>query len=213
MPLAVQQTPSRVVPVTVHATSAIDLADVTGRLRMHPSLHVEADAAVNSDAVAVLVHQDMDAVLLRLRSLTPGHTRAVLITGESQDVALLHAINRGVGAILWRHELTTRRLHRAVHTVSRGGQDLPRGLLSHLVAQVVEPRGQTAGRVASPARMSTRETDILRLVADGMDNSEIAERLGCPEFTVRTVLYDMAARLHLRSRAHAVAYALRGGHI
>ncbi|MFJ2264656.1 LuxR C-terminal-related transcriptional regulator [Streptomyces sp. NPDC087844] len=199
--------------MTVHATSAIDLADVTCRLRSHPSLHVETDAAVNSDAVAVLVHQDMDAVLLRLRSLMPGRTRAVLITGESQDDALLHVINRGVDAILWRHELTTRRLHQAVHTVSRGGQDLPGGLLSHLVEQVVEPRRRTTDRAAPQAGMSPQETDILRLVAEGMDNSEIAERLGCPEFTVRTALYDMAARLHLRSRAHAVAYALRGGHI
>jgi len=52
---------------------------------------------------------------------------------------------------------------------------------------------------------------VLRLIADGCDTSEIANRLAYSERTVKNVLHDVTTRLQLRNRSHAVAYALRQG--
>jgi len=59
--------------------------------------------------------------------------------------------------------------------------------------------------------LSDRETEILRLVADGYDTSEIARRMAYSERTVKHILHDVITRLQLRNRSHAVAYALRQG--
>ena len=60
-------------------------------------------------------------------------------------------------------------------------------------------------------QLSSREADVLRLVAEGRDTSEIAEELCYSERTVKNVLHDLTTRLQLRNRTHAVAYALREG--
>jgi DNA-binding NarL/FixJ family response regulator len=54
---------------------------------------------------------------------------------------------------------------------------------------------------------------VLRLVADGLDTHQIAEKLAYSERTIKNVLYGVMSRLQLRNRAHAVAYALREGYI
>ena len=53
--------------------------------------------------------------------------------------------------------------------------------------------------------------EVLKLLADGLDTSEIARRLSYSERTIKAVLHDVTARFQLRSRAHAVAYAVRAG--
>jgi DNA-binding NarL/FixJ family response regulator len=55
--------------------------------------------------------------------------------------------------------------------------------------------------------------EVLRLVADGLDTSEIARQLAYSERTVKNVLHDVTSRLQLRNRSQAVAYALRQGFI
>jgi len=52
---------------------------------------------------------------------------------------------------------------------------------------------------------------VLRLVADGLETSEIASRLSYSERTIKKVLHEVMTRLQLRNRSHAVAYALRNG--
>ena len=52
---------------------------------------------------------------------------------------------------------------------------------------------------------------MLRLVAEGLDTSEIAEKTSYSELTVKNVLHEVTTRLQLRNRAHAVGYALRNG--
>ncbi len=54
---------------------------------------------------------------------------------------------------------------------------------------------------------------MLRLMADGMDTAEIAQKLCYSERTVKNVIYGVTSRLNLRNRPHAVAYAMRAGAI
>ena len=71
--------------------------------------------------------------------------------------------------------------------------------------QVLTPRGLTF------AGLTPRETEVLRLVAQGDDTAEIARKMCYSERTVKSVLHDLTTRLQLRNRTHAVAYAVREG--
>ncbi|MFI6303567.1 response regulator transcription factor [Amycolatopsis thailandensis] len=70
-------------------------------------------------------------------------------------------------------------------------------------------------RTPEPAatNLSARETDVLRLMADGLDTNAIAAELSYSERTVKNIIYALTSRLKLRNRSHAVAYALRTGAI
>ena len=61
------------------------------------------------------------------------------------------------------------------------------------------------------AGLYTREVEVLRLVAEGADTLEIAQRRSYSERTVRNIIHGLLTRMKLNNRAHAVAYALRNG--
>jgi DNA-binding NarL/FixJ family response regulator len=89
---------------------------------------------------------------------------------------------------------------------------VPPDLLGRLLDQVgTLQRGVLGPRGLTFNGLATREIEVLRLVADGCDTSEIADRLAYSERTVKNVLHDVTTRLQLRNRSHAVAYALRQG--
>jgi DNA-binding NarL/FixJ family response regulator len=60
-------------------------------------------------------------------------------------------------------------------------------------------------------QLGERELRVLRLIAEGFSNGEIAAQLGWSEHTVKNALYDLMATLGVRNRAHAAAYAVRNG--
>jgi len=70
---------------------------------------------------------------------------------------------------------------------------------------VLEPRGLTA------AGLGTREVEVLRLLAEGLDTAEIAQAMNYSERTVKSIIHGVLTRCRLRNRAHAVAFALRSG--
>ena len=77
--------------------------------------------------------------------------------------------------------------------------------MGHLQRQVLSPRGLTF------AGLTERELEVLRLLADGLDTSEVGQRLFYSERTVKNIIHDVTSRLELRNRTHAVAYAIREG--
>jgi DNA-binding NarL/FixJ family response regulator len=77
--------------------------------------------------------------------------------------------------------------------------------MSNIQSNVLSPRGMTL------SGLSEREIEVLRLVADGLETSEIAARLCYSERTVKGVVHEITTRLRLRNRAQAVAYAVRQG--
>jgi DNA-binding NarL/FixJ family response regulator len=103
---------------------------------------------------------------------------------------------------------------RAVIAAHRGEGDLPSDLLGRLISQVGTLRTSSVGSSGvRPSGLTSRETDVLRLVAEGMDTGEIARKLSYSERTVKNIMHGLTTRLALRNRAHAVAYALREGYI
>lgn len=174
------------------------------------------DAEPRPGTVAVLVGETPDETMLSsLRKLVRSDgARAVLVVSLIRETELLDVIECGVGAVVWRHEATALRLSQAVIAASRGDGDLPADLLGRLISQVGTLQRSMAGRPGTPfSGLVSREVDVLRLVAEGLDTGEIASKLSYSERTVKNVMHGLTTRLHLRNRAHAVAYALREGYI
>jgi DNA-binding NarL/FixJ family response regulator len=117
-----------------------------------------------------------------------------------------------VCGVVRRTDATAERLVRVIEIAAAGEGSLPTDLIGRLLHQVSKLQHQVLSpRGLSLTGLTDRETTILRLVADGMDTHEIADRLAYSERTVKNVLHDVTSRFQLRNRSHAVAYALREG--
>ncbi|MFI8948087.1 LuxR C-terminal-related transcriptional regulator [Streptomyces sp. NPDC053750] len=204
----------RRVPVAVTAPDPISREGAVSQLRRHPEIDLREESGPGT--VALLIEDVLDdTALTRLRRVVRSEgARAVLVVGAIRENELLDVVECGVGAIVWRHEATAHRLVQAVLAASRGDGDLPADLLGRLISQVGTLHRGAAGRPGAPSLgLAPREVDVLRLVAEGFDTGEIAGKLSYSERTVKNVMHGLTTRLHLRNRAHAVAYALREGYI
>lgn len=208
--------PADRIRVAVHARDPISREGVHSQLRRYPEIDLREDGDSGPDMVLLVIEDGLDeAVLTRLRRLVRSEgARVALVVGTLREAELLDVVECGVGAIVWRHEATATRLLQAVHAAARGDGDMPSDLLGRLVAQVGTLHRNATGRPGVPVTgLTPRETDVLRLVADGLDTGEIAKKLSYSERTVKSVMHGLTTRLHLRNRAHAVAQALREGYI
>jgi DNA-binding NarL/FixJ family response regulator len=170
----------------------------------------------SADVVLVLAGQvtaDTLSLIQRAAAQAPGRELPfVLVCDDIRESQLLRALNFGMVSVLLREDTDFDRIVGALQTARDGGADIPsdaRGWLESRIRiiqrDVLDPRGLTT------AGLFTREVDVLRLLADGLDTLEIAERLNYSERTVRNIIHGVLTRLKLRNRVHAVAYALRNG--
>lgn len=125
---------------------------------------------------------------------------------------LLAAIACGPVSVLTRREADTDRVVRAITGIPQGRLELPGDAVGWLAARlrtihrdVLEPRGLTV------AGLGTREVEVLRLLAEGLDTAAIAEAMNYSERTVKSIIHGVLTRWRLRNRAHAVAFAVRSG--
>jgi DNA-binding NarL/FixJ family response regulator len=196
------RTAARVV-VEVHAADPISRAGAVHHLCQYPGIALSDDSQPERVSVAVVIAETVDeSVLQTLRRLTRGGLGSVvLVVARMRESQLLDVVECGVGTILWRHEADAARLLQGVLAASRGDGNLPTDLLGRLLTQVGRMQRSAAEGTAVPVGLSERDT------------TEIAARLSYSERTVKNVLHGLTSRLHLRNRAHAVAYALREGYI
>lgn len=175
------------------------------------------DPADQAEATVFVVSCDQltaDVVALLRRSAAELAVPVVLVVSEITEAELLIAVECRVVAVLPRVAVTADRLAHSVLAAANGGGVLPPSLVGELLKhverlhrEVLTPNGLNA------AGLTSREVDVLRLMANGFDTHEIADELCYSERTVKNVIYGITHRLKLRNRAHAVAYALRTGMI
>lgn len=200
--------------MAVYAEDLILHAGVVQQLRHRPEVELladdEADAAETSLVVVDALDDSTVQLLRRLRRVTG--TRVGLIVGSLGSRALQPLIEYGVAAVLRRSEADQDRLVHLVTAMAKGEGVLPGDLLGRLLEHVssvqrmvLDPRG------LSMSTLTTREAQMLKLVAEGLDTAEIAEKTSYSERTVKNVLREVTMRLQLRNRAHAVGYAMRYG--
>jgi DNA-binding NarL/FixJ family response regulator len=165
----------------------------------------------------VVVADRVDGQVLELvRAARSGRhgPEVVLVATELTPEEARWVIALGARGLLRRREASADRLVRTVTTAADGDCTLPTDLLGLLLdphAGPAERPDPAARRSWSGPGLTAREAAVLRLVAEGRETSEIAEELCYSVRTVTAVVRDITQRYRLRNRAHAVAYALRGG--
>jgi DNA-binding NarL/FixJ family response regulator len=198
----------------VHGSDPISRAGVISQLRACPEIRIVGDMEVDEATVAVYITDTVDDDATRtMRALRRGDLpRLVLVATVLDEAALVSAAEVGVGGLLRRADATPEALVRTIVKVASGQGEVPADLLGRLMEQlgrlqrqVLSPRGLTF------TGLTPRETEVLRMVAEGHDTAEIAARMSYSERTVKNVLHDLTTRLQLRNRTHAVAYAVREG--
>ncbi|MGV9977142.1 response regulator transcription factor [Micromonospora wenchangensis] len=198
----------------IRTPDPISTAGITAALRGRAEIEVVPAQMITADTVGVVAADTLDHgtldVLRAVRRL--GCRRFVLVAAVESDSALIPAVELGVRALASRTEATGHRLAQLVVSTASGGAAMPPEVLGLLVKQVTRLQQTVlAPRGIDVNGLSVRESEILRLVADGMDTREVATRLSYSERTVKNVLHDITSRFQLRNRTHAVAYAVREG--
>lgn len=206
-----------------------------GLLETQPDFTVVGTASDGAAAVRVCLDERPDVVLMDVRMpVVDGieATRRIVEAGASARVLILttfdldqyvyDAIRAGASGFLLK-DVTAERLFDAVRVVAAGNALLAPTVTRRLIGQFVErvavtthEAGAGAARPDSPTAtalrsLTPRETQVLRLVAQGLSNPEIATRLTITEETVKTHVSRMLAKLHLRDRTQAVVTAYESG--
>jgi two-component system response regulator DesR len=123
--------------------------------------------------------------------------RVLILTALAQPANLRTALDAGVSGFLAKHTPAVD-LIRAVREIHRG-------------ARLIDPAVALAALDARPSPLTPRETDVLRLMARGLSNGEIAAALVVGEATVKTHVARVLMKLGLRDRVQAVVYAYESG--
>lgn len=200
--------------VTVHVVAWDPIISVGLKtiLSEHPQIVPVHDSDQPVQVVVLAVEALLPSVVQHLNAIAKREIPVVLLASEVGEASLLALIECGVVAFLDRRSMTNDELMEAVVGAAAGEGVMSRaalgrlmGLVRRMQTDVLAPMGFNA------VGLSPREVDVLRLVADGADTSEIAKELAYSESTVKHVLYELTTRLKLRNRSHAVAFALRAG--
>ncbi|MET7685415.1 response regulator transcription factor [Streptomyces sp. NPDC005423] len=200
--------------VAIHAPDGITRAGLGSYLQHDRRVsELPSDKMQEADVIVVAVDVTDASALDLLRSLNDSpDARFVMVTGQQWQADITAAVDCGVRAVLWRDAFTPAVFIRTLLTIAGGGGNFPHTLQGALMEQVrwtqrevLAPRGLTASGV------SPREVDVLRLIAEGKEYSEIASKLAYSERTVKYTIYGLMKRLQLNNRAHAVSYAIRAG--
>lgn len=172
------------------------------------------DQRATANVVVVAVDRISPEVLTGLRRVaTDIGAPVVLVLDEVGERDVLAAVEHRVVAILPRTAATGAGVLRSVLAAASGGGVMPPSLVAELLKHVERLQRALVSPDTSVPKLTPREADVLRLMADGLGTAEIADRLCYAERTIKNVFYGLTTRLNLRNRPHAVAYALRKGMI
>jgi DNA-binding NarL/FixJ family response regulator len=136
--------------------------------------------------------------------------RVVILTTFDLDEYVRPALAAGVSGFLLK-DTPAERLGDAVRTVAEGHALLAPTVTRRLIDTYVERPTLDAGRAELLASLTPREDDVLRAMADGLSNAEIASRLHLGEGTVKTHVTRVLTKLGVRDRLQAVVFAYSSG--
>src|SRR5436309_4677461 len=135
------------------------------------------------------------AGVARLKTLLP-QTQVIMLTIEEDSEKVFESMKAGATGYLVKH-VSPQEILEAVAEVHRGGAPMS----SHIARKVVTAFRQPTVVVSEEAHLTTREEEVLRLLAKGRRSKEIADELGMGSGTVNTHVRHIYEKLHVRSRA------------
>ena len=189
-------------------------------LETQPDISVVSEAETGAEAVHLAAEHAPDVVLMDLvmpgmdgveatrqvKQVSP-RTQVIVLTSYHQDEYIFPAIRAGALSYLLK-DVGPDKLAEAVRKAANREAILhPR-----IAARVVQELHGARPDVLNPfTELSDRELDVLRLIADGLSNADIAERLIISEKTVKSHVSNILSKLHLADRTQVAVYAWREG--
>ena len=137
--------------------------------------------------------------------------KVVVVTVSEDEQDLFEAIKSGAEGYMLKG-MSEEELSGTLDRIRAGEPALSPGLAAKILNEFARMARDGAGRPAGPEeQLTARERDVLRLVADGATNREIAATLYLSENTIGFHMKNILAKLHLKNRAQAAAFAIRAG--
>jgi DNA-binding NarL/FixJ family response regulator len=167
--------------------------------------------ALSPDVVLMDVRMPgMDGIEATRQLAGPDGPRVIVLTTFDLDEYVYDALRAGASGFLLK-DVTAEHLFDAVRVVAAGEALLAPTVTRRLIGEFARQRPQAAPPTAALATLTPRETQVLRLVAEGLSNPEIAARLVVTEETVKTHVSRVLGKLGLRDRTQAVVTAYETG--
>jgi DNA-binding NarL/FixJ family response regulator len=218
-PKAAQPDQLKVLVVDDHAVFRHGLQMV---LEQEPDIEVVGEAGDGEHAVEQAVELMPDVVLMdvrmpkrsgiqatqQIKDMLP-HVKILMLTISDEEADLYDAIKAGAAGYLLK-EISIEEVADAVRSVWAGQSRISPSMASKLLNEfaAMSKRANEPQDVPGP-RLTEREMEVLKLVAKGMNNRDIAKDLFISENTVKNHIRNILEKLHLHSRMEAVVYAVR----
>ena len=184
-----------------------------------PEIEVVGEAKDGEEAITLARTHQPDVILLDLVMPRKGGVEAIteitqenpearilVITSFSDDEKVYHAVKAGALGYLLK-DSSPQELMQAIHDVYQGKMSLQPDIALKLIHELNRP----SDLPLTDDPLTEREVEVLRLVAQGLPNEDIAERLVISERTVGAHVSNILNKLHLANRTQAALYALRKG--
>ena len=218
--------PAAPVKIVVADDHEVVRAGFAALLDTQPDFTVLGTASDGAQAVRIGHELQPDVILMDVRmpgtdgieatrQLTVGGNgpRVIILTTFDLDEYVYDALCAGASGFLLK-DVAAERLFDAVRVVAAGQALLAPAVTRRLISEVARIRPAAASAAVAPravAELTPRETEVLRLLAEGLSNPEIAGRLVITEETVKTHVSRVLGKLGLRDRTQAVVAAYESG--
>jgi len=191
-------------------------------LEQETDIVVVGEAGDGTEAVQIVQETMPDVVLMDVRMPRRGgiestqqikevapHTKILMLTISDEEADLYDAIKAGASGYLLK-EISIEEVADAIRAVNAGQSMISPSMASKLLTEFATIVKKTDEKpVATQPRLTDREMEVLKLVAKGRNNRDIAKELFISENTVKNHIRNILEKLHLHSRMQAVVYAVR----
>jgi DNA-binding NarL/FixJ family response regulator len=189
-------------------------------VQSQPDMQVAGEAADGQEAIDLVRRERPDVVLMDIRMPhvdgiaatreVAGITRVVILTTFELDEYVFDALAAGASAFLLK-AAPPEDLIRAIRVVAEGDSLLAPSVTRRLIEEFAKRPEPSARKPKELASLTEREQEVLREVARGLTNAEIATRLHVSETTIKTHVAHLLDKLELRDRVQAVILAYESG--
>jgi len=154
----------------------------------------------------VMPRKDGVEAITEIKNENPG-ARILVLTSFGEDDKVFPALKAGALGYLLK-DSSAEELVQAIRSVHQGESSLYPPIARKLVRRLSE---LSDGSASTEEPLTERETDVLKLLAHGLSNNQISQRLGIGEGTVRVHVVNILSKLKVANRTQAALYALRQG--